>query len=797
MLRCATFLCAWLGFSLATAQEPDPAQDARVRILLLGDSISMGYHNTVAEMLGDAYHVVRPTRPNGKNFENCEGTTKGVQELERWLALEGGNWDVIHFNFGLHDLKRVHPETRRNSTDPSHPRQAELDTYIEQLTRIVDRLQQENARLIFATTTPVPEGVRPYRENTDVVKYNFAAFELMWVRGIEMNDLYSKVLLSLDEYQRPKDVHFTPEGSAFLGRCVVQSVLGKNALLLNAHAEEEPWKLNRESFIRKLENALENGMPTEGNEGIEDRERRQIAIDRQAAMTRRLLKQALAPAWGRIGERGEGDLVAMAGAAEKVRTLQREGYSIEHLLIDSRPGMRIPAHLYLPDPEKFPPPWAGVLVPCGHTYEGKSAHDYQRGGMHLARHGMAALVYDPLDQGERIQAPKDDDSRQQHWGTTSHNIVGGQSRLLGWSQGGLEAWDGMRCVDYLAGRPDIDAERLGICGQSGGGTQTAQLFAIDERLKAAAPACYITSLGALARTIGPQDDEQNLDGQARHQLDHGSYLLARTPAPFLICAAQDDFFSIEGTRETFRRVRAVYEAYGAADHAQLVVAEGGHQWGEVLVSATVAFLAKHLDDREIEVEWSNEVPMSPEEARVTPRGQVVWMEGERTIYDFIREHAQQLKLGRDERSGRSAFVPELMDGPMYEWEWSQVRRGSSSLRLVRRFAEMGATRTTSLWMDDAALVLMHGEDRRDENEESDPAPAWMLIGAGASTAARPAAAPGTVYFVDPVCSGDLTPTDRAWYGSFGPAGTDGAYGVLLGRSLLGRQVAQILAFAAQ
>lgn len=803
--RLFSLLAPWVALATlltsAAAQEGvDPSEDKRVRVLLLGDSISMGYHNTVVAELGEDYHVVRPMNASGNGFENCAGTTKGVAELERWLALDGGHWDVIHFNWGLHDLKRVHPETGRNSTDPNHPRQAELDVYVKQLTQIVDRLEREGAKLIFATTTPVPEGVRPYRENADVVKYNFAAEELMWLRGIERNDLYSKTVNDLDVFQNPRDVHFKKEGSVFLGQKVADVIRAKMEPIRRVKQTPELWRVNREVLIQELEAALAPGMPGEERVG---RSRPARTPSDPGFNSQRTLLEAMEPASEVLGHPGGGSQGAPTGSAQEVRILQRDGYSITHLLIDSRPGMRIPAHLYLPDPQRFKPPWAGVLVPCGHTYEGKSHPDYQRGGMHLARHGMAALVFDPLDQGERIQAPKDDDSRQQHWGTTSHNIVGGQARLLGWSQAGLELWDSVRCVDYLVSREDIDADRLGVCGQSGGGTQTSQVFAVDKRLKAAAPACYITSLGALARTIGPQDEEQNLWGQARHGLDHGSYLLARAPAPFLICAAEDDFFSIEGTRETYERVKAVYATYGKEENAQLVVSPGGHNWGEVLVSATVEFMAKHLDGREIEVAWSDEIPMTLEEAQVTPQGHVVWMEGEQTIYDVLGERAKTLKESRTrkmdewlEGAGDREFERMLIiEGHVRDLVMGR-KRHSWNRRLERLDLDsQPGVRDRHLLVDQDGFVMMVAKDEREENEEGDPAPAWVVLGAGAATAKRPADAPGTVYFLDVICTGGLTPTDRPWYGSFGPAGTDGAYGVLSGEPLLARQVAQILDFA--
>jgi len=189
------------------------------RVLLLGDSISIGYHKAVVEALGDDFVVVRPMANAEKGrAENCEGTTKGVKAIERWLALEGGDWDVIHFNFGLHDLKRVDPKTRRNSNDPSDPNQADLATYTSQLTAIVEALEATGATLILATTTPVPTGgVRPHRDPEDVERYNARARGIAEPRGIVVDDLYSFALPRLAELQEPVNVHFTAEGSAALG----------------------------------------------------------------------------------------------------------------------------------------------------------------------------------------------------------------------------------------------------------------------------------------------------------------------------------------------------------------------------------------------------------------------------------------------------------------------------------------------------------------------------------------------------------------------------------------------------
>lgn len=192
------------------------------RVLMLGDSISMGYTPHVRAMMAEEAEIVRPTL-DGPRRENCNGTNHGVEAIERWLALGGGGFDVIHFNFGLHDLKATDPETGRASNDPEHPRQADLDTYEQQLRTIAKALQATGAKLVYATTTPVPEGgVRPHRDPADVVRYNERAVAVAREVGAEIDDLYAFALPRLDEMQRPANVHFRPEGQRLLAEEVVR-----------------------------------------------------------------------------------------------------------------------------------------------------------------------------------------------------------------------------------------------------------------------------------------------------------------------------------------------------------------------------------------------------------------------------------------------------------------------------------------------------------------------------------------------------------------------------------------------
>jgi len=219
----------------AKVPRPNPDYRPLPRVLLLGDSISIGYTDAVRQRLAGVAEVSRPMLENG-GAENCEGTTRGVARIDAWLRAGGGGWDVVHFNFGLHDLKHVDPRTGRNSDDSTHPPQASAETYERNLRAIVAELERCGASLVFATTTPVPPGgVRPYRAMDDVARYNAIATAIMTEHGIAVDDLYAFALPRLAEIQQPVNVHFTPAGSRALAEQVAQSV--QRALADRARAQ--------------------------------------------------------------------------------------------------------------------------------------------------------------------------------------------------------------------------------------------------------------------------------------------------------------------------------------------------------------------------------------------------------------------------------------------------------------------------------------------------------------------------------------------------------------------------------
>jgi acyl-CoA thioesterase-1 len=195
------------------AAKPNPAyaeiQDAPglPRVLLIGDSISIGYTLPVRALLDGKANVHRILTNGGPSLN-------GLQNLRYWLG--NGKWDVIHFNFGLHDLKIMSEEGRH---------QAEIDEYETNLTELVKQLQATGAKLIWASTTPVPEGkLNPPRKPSDVPLYNAAAKKIMDANGIPINDLYSFVLPRESEIQLKENVHYTPAGYEALAAQVAEAL---------------------------------------------------------------------------------------------------------------------------------------------------------------------------------------------------------------------------------------------------------------------------------------------------------------------------------------------------------------------------------------------------------------------------------------------------------------------------------------------------------------------------------------------------------------------------------------------
>jgi cephalosporin-C deacetylase-like acetyl esterase len=329
--------------------------------------------------------------------------------------------------------------------------------------------------------------------------------------------------------------------------------------------------------------------------------------------------------------------------AQVVGKLPGDGYTIEKIIFESRPHHHVTANLYLPD---GPGPHPGVIVSSGHSRTAKTAAYNQRFGISLAKHGMAALCYDPIGQGERSQILTTDGKPQFSGTTTEHFLVGVGSILVGRNTAGYRVWDGMRAIDYLTSRDDIDPKRIGMTGCSGGGTLTSYVMALDERVACAAPACYLTTFAKLIETIGPQDAEQNIFGQIAFGMDQPDYILMRAPRPTIISATTGDFFGVEGTWDNYRQSKRIYGLFGLPQRVDLVEVAGQHGVQPTNLAAITQWMRRWLlgKDEPVPVE---EFEVRPEAGLLcTEKGQVLLLPGERSVFDLNVEEEQQLAAKR-------------------------------------------------------------------------------------------------------------------------------------------------------
>ena len=325
--------------------------------------------------------------------------------------------------------------------------------------------------------------------------------------------------------------------------------------------------------------------------------------------------------------------------------VERDGYLIENVIYESRPLHHVTANLYFPVEIDDPVP--GVLVPCGHSANGKAAEAYQSIAISLARHGMAALVYDPIGQGERHQI-LDENSKPAADKISEHTLVGVGGLLVGTGTHNYRIWDGIRGIDYLISRPEVDGTRIGCTGNSGGGTLTAYLMAFDERIEAAAASCYLTTFERLFNTIGPQDAEQNFPGQAALGLDHADFIHLRAPKPTLMCVATQDFFDNDGAWTTFREAKQLYSLLGHSERMDIIDYNDTHGFNKPRRTAAMRFMRRWLLDKDDNPDEGDLTLCSEEELRCTTTGEVLsdFTDGV-SAFDLTRRRAELLTTGRE------------------------------------------------------------------------------------------------------------------------------------------------------
>jgi len=355
----------------------------------------------------------------------------------------------------------------------------------------------------------------------------------------------------------------------------------------------------------------------------------------------------------RVQRKIEEHLLAMLGGLPPRRTplhpritgtIQMEGFRIEKLIFESLPGVYVSALVYVPEDGKKSHP--AILVPSGHAANGKI--HYQALCQRLVQRGYVVICWDPVGQAERSQFwdAKAGKSRY-NLICAEHAVLGNLAYLAGANLARWEIWDGIRAVDYLLTRPDVDSERINITGTSGGGFQAAHIAALDRRIKVAAPSCYITALPMrMYNRIfkdPDSDPEQDLYGMISNHVDHAGLLLMMYPRPVFVSAAVLDFFPIEGAHKTVREVMDLYSQFHHPDRIAMAEGYHDHQYSPENQEAAINFLdhfnglperpglppVKELDEKTLQCTRTGQVVLDFTDAR--------------SLMDVIREYYMEHK----------------------------------------------------------------------------------------------------------------------------------------------------------
>lgn len=338
--------------------------------------------------------------------------------------------------------------------------------------------------------------------------------------------------------------------------------------------------------------------------------------------------------------------------------IRRACYKIEKLTFESRPGIVVTANLYVPlnGVKKHP----GVVMPCGHSIIGKAEPRYQEACQRLVRSGFMVLVYDPFSQGERNQylnykGPQSEDLASRC--VFAHNMTGKQLELIGEFFGSWRAWDGIRALDYLLSRPEVDGKRIGVTGNSGGGTLTTWLWALEARFTMAAPSCFITTFLANLENELPADCEQCPPGVIGNGLEMADFLIARAPEPLIILGQKYDFFDCRGLEESYSEVKRFYKILGAENNVRRFIGSNAHGYHPDAQEKMLSFFCRHGGIKKKKTE--NITVSKPQTLAAVPGGEVL-KNGAIPVYAIIKEKAEALGNNR-KPPGESELAERVKD----------------------------------------------------------------------------------------------------------------------------------------
>ena len=327
-------------------------------------------------------------------------------------------------------------------------------------------------------------------------------------------------------------------------------------------------------------------------------------------------------------------------------TIRRETYTIENIIFESRPGFLVTGNLYLPKGGSSPRP--GVIGVCGHSTNGKAAEAYQAFSQGLARLGYVVFIIDPIGQGERslYESPHTQGFKEMiPRGVRQHLVAGNQQFLVGDFLGTWRCWDGMRALDYLLTRPEVDPKHIGITGNSGGGTQTTWLCGVECRWTMAAPSCFVTTFSRNLRNELPADTEQCPPKALALSLDHSDFIATMAPKPVILLAKERDYFDARGTETAYARLKRLYSLLGKEENIRLFIGPTTHGYSQENREAMYGFFngVTGISDQTTEPKLTYE---DEEALYCAPLGKVAALES-KTVFQFTRAKAETLKKERE------------------------------------------------------------------------------------------------------------------------------------------------------
>lgn len=347
--------------------------------------------------------------------------------------------------------------------------------------------------------------------------------------------------------------------------------------------------------------------------------------------------------------------------AKILRVIEKDGYKVEHIVYESQPKFYVTSSLFIPNGLKKGTKAPVVIYCSGHSAAGYRDKIYQHVILNLVKKGFIVFAFDPVGQGERLEYNDPKTGKSVALLTEEHSYSGAQAFITGASQASYMIWDGIRAVDYLLTRKEIDPERIGITGRSGGGTQSAYIAAIDPRIYAAAPENYLTNFTRLLQMKGPQDAEQNPFNIIHKGIDQSDFLLVRAPKPALMITTTRDIFSIQGSGESAEEISRIYQAYDKQDHFSMVTDDAVHASTLKNREAMYAFFQKHLDnpgdarDEHVPI-------LSDEEIQVTKTGQVSTSLNSETVFSLNRATGESLETNlQTARMHSDAHLADVLD----------------------------------------------------------------------------------------------------------------------------------------